>query len=175
VVVGIIAVLVGLVLAGGFGVRGQLDKTRCTANLLQIGSAVSMYVADWGTTPLVYTGVVLGDGPGRPPPPPPGHDLATALRDYVSTPDTFRCPGFARTQAAVEYTYNPGAVGLRPSQIHTAKSRALVACDPAAVHGGRMNCLFLDGHVRAYPEVHLLGLWMRTESGRPGPLGWPPD
>ncbi len=131
-VVGIVAVLAGLVLAGVFGVRGQLDKTHCTANLLQIGSAVSPYVADWGATPLVSTGVVLGDGPRRPPSPPPGHDLALALHDYITRTNTFYCPGCARLESATPHVYNPGALGLRPSQIRTAKSRALVARDPAA-------------------------------------------
>lgn len=177
VVIGIIAVLAGLVLTGSTMVRRRVDLVRCQANLLQLGVAVNMYVADTGRLPLVYYCNLDQEPRLRPPSPPAGHDISVALADYVPDHRVFECRATGRTRPTPTYAYNDWGSGMRVSVLRTPKHRALIMCDPIFAevrreHGGRLNALFLDGHVKAYKWIELHSLRVRNtdDSGN-----WPYD
>ena len=173
----VIATLAGLILAGVLSVRRQAQVAHCATNLMQLGVAIKLYVADCGTVPLVYyQGSGTNRDPKRPPSPAPDHDIQFVLRDYQSLPDLYRCPvtsGLPPPCNAVKYPFNSYASGLRPSQMLAGGSKALMMCDPIgdpwwSAQGHRLNALFLDGHVKAYPWVEMMSPLARN-------ITWPPD
>lgn len=77
VVVGIIAVLLGILLPSLGGVRVRARQTRCLANLRTIGQAAAMYVAEHrGYTVPGYSGWTQSSAPWLPGTPPPDYDPA---------------------------------------------------------------------------------------------------
>lgn len=175
VVLGIIAVLTGIILAGVFTVRRKVDAVHCTANLLQVGVATRMYVADYHRLPLVCYGGPWGGEPRRPPSPPLSHDIAVALGGYITDATVFKCPATRRYMPQTNYKVNASASGLRPSDVAPPPSRALLmACPFDRITGrghGWPNALFLDGHVKAYDWIMYKPLWV-PDSFEPR---WPPD
>jgi len=179
VVVGIAATLALLLFTGGMMVKRRTDLVRCQANLYQLGIAVNMYITDCGTLPLVYYTAGGTDCPRRPPCPPPDHDLAMVIGDYVQSPGVLECPVTRRFRPGWGYHFNATGAGLKPSQIKTPKHRAMIICDrfdwdhaTRRGQGGRVNALFLDGHVKAYRSIGEYPLWLPNPDSGPH---WPRD
>jgi prepilin-type processing-associated H-X9-DG protein len=160
-VLGIIAVLAGLIFTGGTMARRKVNSAHCQANLLQLGVAMKAYVADHGTLPLVHyepsfqVPGQVNQEPRRPPSPPRDHDLAVVLGGYVSDARLFQCPATQAAWPGQVYALNPSASGLKMSQVRTPPHRALILTDvwqddTWRLHGGARNVLFLDGHVKSY-------------------------
>src|SRR5690348_12255915 len=63
VVVGIIAVLIGLLMPTIIGARQAAQRTVCLSNLRQIGLATNMYRRDTGRLPLFWVSRMGGDTP----------------------------------------------------------------------------------------------------------------
>ena len=181
---GIVAVLAGLVFIGGAAVRRRTDAVHCTLNLLQLGVAVRMYIADYHTTPLVYYCESFPSDPRRPPSPPPDHNIAMVLGSYVESADLFYCPASRRYRPSHTYDFPRTSAGLSVSQIRTPASRALIMYDGfdrytermlrTPLTHGKQNALFLDGHVKAYDFVAPCPLW-DPNAGGPWPPYWPPE
>ncbi len=177
VVLSILAVLAGLVITGALAVRRRVDVAHCAGNLTQLGVAIRLYMADYGTVPLVfYQDSGVSRPPKRPPSPPPDYDIQFVLGDYQAQSDLFYCPVTSRLKppdSTIKYQFNAFASGLRPSQLLAGEAKALLMCDPWGpdfwyAHGYRMNALFADGHVKAYRWVQRMSPCLRN-------IPWPPD
>ena len=170
VVIGIIALLMGILLPVMSRVRGQANRTACQAQLRDIGAAFTMYMADAkGVLPAVNT------MPSVQPPPNNAPSVVELLRPYIkSATRVFRCPsdqitiatgGAASTfetyfeREGSSYQYNP-FVALLAGTRTTGKNPynlghpelVTILDEYEAFHGktgvpGSMNHLFADGHV----------------------------
>lgn len=160
VVVGIVVVLAALLFPVAWRVRQQARVAVCVSNLHEIGVAIAVYVRDYGDTmPLVSPMQFYPPhNPPQPPPPqPPGWDVASvALGDYISTPQTFVCPATGQP-----YWFNPSVSGMSVPPVPHWAGPALTLLmydsesnvDLLRPHLGRLNAVFLDGHVKAYGWV----------------------
>lgn len=178
-VLGIVALLAGIIFTGGTMAVRRANLIHCQANLLQLGLAIRAYLTDCHTLPLVYYGSHGNPGPPRPPSPPPDHNLAMVLGGYVNDHDIFECPVTHRFRPGWGYHVNISGSGLKLSQIKTPPHRAMIVCDrfdwnhaTRTGQGGLENALFLDGHVKAYRSVGQFPLWGPNVDGSPW---WPYD
>src|SRR5438477_12153124 len=62
VVIGIIAILMGLLLAGGRAVQQQAKRTQAQNDLAQIVTAVNAFYTEYGKYPLVTADTIYGTG-----------------------------------------------------------------------------------------------------------------
>ncbi len=161
----IVAFLAGLIAEGALAARRRLDLARCRTNLLQLGVALKLYTADYHAFPFVYYQVGDSGDPPRPPSPPPSYNARQAMGDYLSDADVFRCPLCLRAvgrSRCNDYVFNGLASGLMLSKVREPPSRAWLMCDTwesvMNLGHGKQNCLFMDGHVKAYPWVSYASL-----------------
>lgn len=161
----IAAVLAAILLAALAGVRASSQRTRCIANLRQIGVAAGAYAAD---------------NKGLSAPPAFLQGLADYLpRQVVGSASPWLCPADAREKTAgpdlsysdPSYAYNAQRIGLPPTYWATSSLRVGTIAKPATTvyfsdarayymnkvpanqnaefrHGGAINALFFDGHVQ---------------------------
>lgn len=177
VVLGVLGVLAGIFLTGVFAVRRRVDAVHCVSHLHQLGLAVAMYAEDHKALPLVAHGR-HDPTVGRPPSPRWSHDIAVALRDYVTDADIIRCPPTRGHLPWVNHRFNTAGSGLHLSQIRTLPSRALIMFCPfdrlSGYGHGKPNALFLDGHVKAYDSLVVWQkLWLKKDGSHQ--MMWPPD
>jgi prepilin-type N-terminal cleavage/methylation domain-containing protein/prepilin-type processing-associated H-X9-DG protein len=150
VVIGVIAILIGLLLPTLARAREQSKMVACKAQLQNIGSAFQMYV---------------NDNQGRYPPAPtlPGvppediQSLVDFLGRYVGTQtNVFHCPAddILFPQIGISYFYYV-ELGLYPLRDTTffkyarTSGKVPILWDAGTFHGGTVphNWLFADGHV----------------------------
>ena len=170
VVIGIIALLVSILLPVLSSVRRQANRTRCQAQLRDIGASFTMYMTDSrGFLPGVNT------MPSIQPPLNKFPSIVKLLQPYIRTAvKVFHCPADQITKVTANaptefetyferegssYLYNPFLVLLAGT--HTTAKSPFALGHPEAVtiideyepfHGksdvpGSMNHLFADGHV----------------------------
>ncbi|MGE5611342.1 MAG: type II secretion system protein [Bacillota bacterium] len=170
VVIGIIAILMGILLPMMSKVRGQADRTTCQAQLRDVGAAFTMYMTDSkGVLPAVNT------MPSVKPPTKDAPSLVEVLRPYIkSATKVFRCPSDQITKVTENaptgfetyferegssYQYNPFVALLAGTRTTNKSPYSLghpelvtVIDEYEPFHGkaearGSMNHLFADGHV----------------------------
>lgn len=145
VVVGIIALLVGLMLPAVQAVRQSANQIQCASNLRQIGLAFQMYRDNHqGQFPVAAR--VPSVTPHLP-------GLGQVLEQYTEGRRIFRCPsdqtyflteglsyeyaGELRSGVTLEFLQAQGRSSTRIWMLH----------DFEAVHSGNRNFLYADGHV----------------------------
>ena len=165
VVIGIIAILIGLIFPVISRAREQSKRTACMSNLRQIGQALYMYAhASRDSLPN-----------GNPPGDWESYDGANRVmvyfaKEFVKAPGVFRCPGDSDAQPTDIVTADqtlPNSARLsyefyslwwppeRGPQLTKMKGRAPLAWDldggqvisPLQNHGRGGNVLVADGHV----------------------------
>ena len=176
VVIGIIALLIGLLLPALNRARASSMKTACAANLAEIGRAFEFYANDHNGW---YPPSVLS--PAFNP-----HNVPL-VSDYLSPyvdgqMELFHCPAddqmFARW--GLSYSYNPEFAydpTKTPNKLRQTKSfsifgsssRTPLMWDAENYHGGELpyNWLFADGHVEHD--------WVNTASGQIDPEDLPDE
>ncbi len=164
VVLAIIALLAGLSSPALSSALNSARSTQCAANLRSIGVAVTQAatdndnqyppIAQAATNPYAGTNIQA-------------QDLADTLAPYGITPDSLKCPtdmakgtGSAYKQYGCSYEWNPAfddEVTVTPIiywsptvQIPVNSARVRLCTDFNAIHNGRMNILYGDGHVRKH-------------------------
>jgi prepilin-type processing-associated H-X9-DG protein/prepilin-type N-terminal cleavage/methylation domain-containing protein len=159
-VIAIIACLVSLLLPSLAEVRQKADTLKCIGNLKQIGTSLLLNANDhnqrmpviepWPTQP-VYA---AGDG---------AQTMLQALGPYGITNAALQCPADVRgpnyfAKEGSSYQWFPMANGQSTQAIKSVfffnnqnqgmtMSQLFLAFDYTAVHGGKSNVLFGDGHV----------------------------
>lgn len=162
-VIAIISLLTVLALPEVDRLTNRVRSVACMSNLRQIGVAVGLYAADnEGKMPYinnparpVYEGDELPDDVQP-------MTMEEAFAPYDVTGRTLRCPVDALRNNYYEkegtsYEWRPMADGepkmaptifTRRGALASVKpSRVRIVTDVDAVHSGRMNRLFLDGHI----------------------------
>lgn len=150
VVIGILAILTGVLLAGVHVARRSAERAQCASNLHQLGLAMAMYQLN-NDSQFPSAARVPSVTPELP-------SIAQALAPFTDGPKLFRCPGDAKyfVREGVSYEY-PGEFrgGMTLDQLQ-AQGRSLdrvwVLHDFDSVHGARFsgagrNFLYADGHV----------------------------
>ena len=158
VVIGIIALLAGISMPTFQAVLVKAQGVRCAQNLHGIGIAVLSDATDNGETlpeinqaaTPVYPPTVLG--------------IVGTLSNYGVTTNTIQCP-VDMAQGATSsfqmygssYEWNPvlddgtdpvTQIGIGPVSINVNASRVRVCTDFIAIHNGKVNALYGDGHTR---------------------------
>lgn len=171
VVLGIIAVLIGILLPVISKARGQANRTACQAQLREIGAAYTMYLNDSkGMLPAINS------VPSVRPPLNSAPSIVILLRPYIgeSAARVFDCPADRITKVTpnapdgfetyferegTSYQYNPFLALLAGTRTTSRSPLALghpelvtILDEYEAFHGrpnagGSMNHLFADGHV----------------------------
>jgi prepilin-type processing-associated H-X9-DG protein len=155
-VIGIVAILVGLILAGVSQARERARRAECTGQLRQIGIAVHAYLNDYDD--ILPPCARLGpDLTYRLP------SLRQCLTAHLPEPAVFHCPGDRAPGAMFDefgtsYEWNTLVSGRRVSQpsltIVGLKIDAPILGDADDFHGPhRRNALFADGRVVCNPEI----------------------
>ena len=150
VVLAILSVLIALGLAAVPVLRQSANRSRCAANLHQLGMAFQMYqLKNDGRFP---------DAARLPSITPEQPSIAQALEKYTEGPDVFRCPCDTKYYPieGVSYEY-PGEFrsGVTLEQLRAqgrSSARIWLLHDFDPVHGNRFsrgsrNFLYADGHV----------------------------
>lgn len=167
VTITIIAMLIGLTAPQLRRVMEKANSTKCLNNLRQIGVSANLYANDnGGKFPLIESmpseEVYQQDVEGENPKP-----IFETLSPYGLTQDTLKCaadlagPNYFtkegssyqwRNMVDGELTNNVkmyGGRGGNNTAPRSVRSAFVVICtDYEAVHGGRSNRLYADGHVR---------------------------
>ena len=163
-VIGIIALLAGLAFPAFESALASARSTQCAANLHGIGVAVTQAASDNDNQypPIAqaasnpYAGTTVQ-----------AQDLADTLAPYGVTPASLKCPvdlaqgaSSAYTLYGCSYEWNPAfddEVTVTPIiywsptvQIPVNSARVRLCTDFNAIHNGRMNILYGDGHVRKH-------------------------
>lgn len=167
-VVELMAVIVIILLLGSFALplwRNVMEKAQsqvCASNLREIGIAIQLAVQDNGG---FYPNI-------EPDPTQPiyleeenAQSLADVLEPYSITAKTLKCPAdvannnyFAQKGTSYEWrplvdgepAASPKLIFRRGVIIKASPSRIRLVTDFDAVHHGRQNGVFADGHVKAY-------------------------
>jgi prepilin-type N-terminal cleavage/methylation domain-containing protein/prepilin-type processing-associated H-X9-DG protein len=159
VVIGIIALLAGLALPNlGYGIK-KAQSVKCAEQLHGIGIGVLSYATDNdGILPEinqaaapVYPATVLG--------------IVGVLGRYGISTNNTQCPVDMQMGASSSfalygssYEWNPvlddgtdpvTTIALGPIPISVNSARIRVCTDFVAIHNGKMNALYGDGHTRA--------------------------
>jgi prepilin-type N-terminal cleavage/methylation domain-containing protein/prepilin-type processing-associated H-X9-DG protein len=160
VVIGILGLLAGLTIPNlQYGIL-KAQSTKCSEQLRGIGAAVLSDATDNNgflpeinqtAPPLPYPSTVPG--------------IVGVLGSYGVTTNTIQCPvdmnqGAASSfqQYGSSYEWNPvlddgtdpvTAIPIGPMQITVNPSRIRVCTDFVAIHHGKMNALYGDGHAKA--------------------------
>jgi prepilin-type N-terminal cleavage/methylation domain-containing protein/prepilin-type processing-associated H-X9-DG protein len=164
VVLAIIALLASLSSGPLQNALNSARSTQCAANLHSIGVAVALAatdndnqyppIAQAASNPYAGTGIQA-------------QDLADTLSPYGITAGSLKCPidlakgtASAYTQYGCSYEWNPAfddEVTVTPIiywsatvQIPVNSSHVRLCTDFNAIHNGRMNILYGDGHVRKH-------------------------
>ncbi len=163
VVMAIISLLVGLAYPALQSALASARSTQCATNLHSIGVAVTQAatdndnqyppIAQAASNPYAGTNIQA-------------HDLADTLSPYGITTASLQCPVdvaqslSAYKQYGSSYEWNPAfddEVTVTPIiywsatvQIPVNSSRVRLCTDFNAIHNGRMNILYGDGHVRKH-------------------------
>lgn len=184
VVIGIIALLIGILLPALNAARTQAKTVACRSNLRQLAVAAMMYAQEWH----VYVGYA------------PGVDRKMLLYPYlqqgksnadVSGSQVWNCPANALPDTQCGYGFNTNLNWVKLAQIRQW-SHTVAACDsglrdgnlptlstmcsppgitgspanpayrPNPRHNNKVNVAFTDGHVETLPM---------TEPFYPGPVG----
>jgi prepilin-type processing-associated H-X9-DG protein/prepilin-type N-terminal cleavage/methylation domain-containing protein len=162
VVMGIIALLAGLGFPALQNALASARSIQCAGNLHKIGAAITQAASD-------NNGVYPEIAQAASNPYPPGSDakdLYDTLSPYGITQNDLKCPvdvatgkASAYTQYGSSYEWNPvfdDEVTVTPilyfngMQIPINSSRVRLCTDFNAIHNGRMNMLYGDGHVRKH-------------------------
>jgi prepilin-type N-terminal cleavage/methylation domain-containing protein/prepilin-type processing-associated H-X9-DG protein len=158
-IIGMLAVLLSPALGRA---RAKAESVKCANNLRAIGSSVQLYATDndnrfpvieaMPTSP-VYSGT---DKAGT---------LLSVLGPYGVTDATLRCPAdiakenyykkegssyMWRPMVDEELVTAPKIYIPRRGEIVPSLTRLPLAADFTRVHGGHINCVFADGHVRIF-------------------------
>jgi prepilin-type processing-associated H-X9-DG protein/prepilin-type N-terminal cleavage/methylation domain-containing protein len=162
VVMAIIALLIGLGLPAYQRAIAAAQSTKCASNLRAIGVAVTQAATDNNNE---YPAIQEAGGPVYPPSA-GAKDLYDTLSPYGLTSNDLKCPTDAATtpssfsQYGSSYEWDPAfddEVTVTPIiyitstfQIPINNARVHLCYDVNAIHNGRANTLFGDGHVRAH-------------------------
>ena len=158
-VIAIIACLVSLLMPAIGQVRQKADTLKCISNLRQIGASLLLYANDhdqrmpiiesWPSQPLYSP----SDG---------AQSMLQALGSYGVATAVLQCPADLRganyfAKEGSSYQWFPMANGQSTESIKSVwmnnqnqtltMSRLFLAFDYSAVHAGKSNVLFGDGHV----------------------------
>jgi prepilin-type N-terminal cleavage/methylation domain-containing protein/prepilin-type processing-associated H-X9-DG protein len=163
-VITIISVLASMLSPALRRMKLSAQSVACASNLRQIGIAVNLYVADHDNTyPYIETDPSLGnlypeDVQAKP--------MLETLQPYGVTEKTLECPSdladpnanyFAKKGTSYEWRpildgesrVNPVMFGRRGA-VNVSPARIRQVIDFTAIHNGRMNALYGDGHVRSF-------------------------
>src|SRR5688500_14298714 len=126
VVIGVVAVLIGLLLPAMGRAREQAKAVKCASQLRQVGQAIQSYAnVNLGWIPA-WSGwhVVGGDGTGLDQ---PGEGWTEQLARYISGPSTpvYNCPSFPEEYRinyfiAARYSHKAGRQSMKLSEIRKA-------------------------------------------------------
>jgi prepilin-type processing-associated H-X9-DG protein/prepilin-type N-terminal cleavage/methylation domain-containing protein len=125
VVIGVIAVLVGILMPIVAHVRAQSQQVKCASNLAQIGAGLEMYNQNFKHLPLQATPAALGD----------------ALK-LINIDGIMKCP--ADQSASLSYGLNATYAGMPKS---AGNANEVMASESVKRHDGKSNVVFFDGHV----------------------------
>lgn len=151
VVIAIIAILAAILFPVFARAREQARKTRCLANLRQIGTAMSMYCSDYdGILPTLAAQPSIQ--PGVP-------VITDVLGPYTRNREIFRCPS-DREYYLVEFSSYAWVDLFNAQPVDDPRFLGVSLLDAPYLmdakdewHGGSdtqyaRNCLWLDGHVK---------------------------
>jgi prepilin-type N-terminal cleavage/methylation domain-containing protein/prepilin-type processing-associated H-X9-DG protein len=203
VVIGIIAVLIGILMPALSAARAQANQLKCSTNLRNIGHVMQQYASDYkGLIPRDYThgnvrhifwAEAYAKYLNRPMPPGPQGNAARdgVIAPYLAMIATYQCPVFPRETQPLDYVTNGwdkySLTGQTQGMFRVTKlprsSETIFATEananrptrefdlhdvwhpnhlprgPASErrvlddqrHRGRINCVYLDGHVESRP------------------------
>jgi len=170
VVLGVVALLAALLLPAFARAREDARASACASNLRQLHAAFVMYAADHDDAlPMFVTQktVVRAGGVTRTWPD-QSAELVACLTPYTRSAPVWFCPSdpFRGKVNAVfdhrstSYQYEAGLFVPDPdgpvlpvwvdfSKPGMGQSDAVLLLDEVAAHGGQLNAVYFDGHVRA--------------------------
>jgi prepilin-type N-terminal cleavage/methylation domain-containing protein/prepilin-type processing-associated H-X9-DG protein len=153
VVIGIIAILAGILVPVLARARSSARSTACKSNLSQIAKAVQMYAGEHASQyPFMASRPTLNTGMPR---------MCDVLKSYAKDPNLFKCPadnqGFFEKEGS-SYEWNAVLNGRTqdswveqvagPSRTPMAYDYENFHPDPGAGSWGGKNVVFCDGNVK---------------------------